>query len=345
MPFDINGCWSGFATILPSNKPVILYTGIDPQQRQVQNYAVPSNLSDPYLRKWTKPDNNPLVVPDQGINVTAFRDPTTAWLGIDGHWRILVGGKRKSRGMTFLCWSREFVTWVKAKHPLHSSPETVENNYCNGLLKSWRHLEKNKISNDNGYSSGDNKDNNHEGEKKKKYRKGPLTTVVLKVALNSQGHKLILGFKGVTHISVDKQKQLVTVKGTMDGEALTKYMKDTLKRPVEIVPPKEDDEDTESNDSDNGCDGYNVRGYMAHDDPSMPIETIAIDCDYNARGYIAHNDPGIAIETVVIDCDNNARGYLAHDDPGIAIETAAIDCEYNAKGCMVHDEPLLYLDL
>ncbi|KAL5854081.1 hypothetical protein ACOSQ4_003883 [Xanthoceras sorbifolium] len=299
MPFDINGCWSGFATILPSNKPVILYTGIDPQQRQVQN----TRSHQTYPTHISANGPNPI---------------TTRW------------------------WSQ-----TKASTSPHSvtQPPRVENNYCNGLLKSWRHLEKNKISNDNGYSSGDNKDNNHEGEKKKKYRKGPLTTVVLKVALNSQGHKLILGFKGVTHISVDKQKQLVTVKGTMDGEALTKYMKDTLKRPVEIVPPKEDDEDTESNDSDNGCDGYNVRGYMAHDDPSMPIETIAIDCDYNARGYIAHNDPGIAIETVVIDCDNNARGYLAHDDPGIAIETAAIDCEYNAKGCMVHDEPLLYLDL
>ncbi|KAK7833040.1 beta-fructofuranosidase [Quercus suber] len=33
--FDINGCWSGSATILPGNKPVILYTGIDPKNRQV----------------------------------------------------------------------------------------------------------------------------------------------------------------------------------------------------------------------------------------------------------------------------------------------------------------------
>ncbi|KAK0584771.1 hypothetical protein LWI29_018390 [Acer saccharum] len=123
-PFDINGCWSGSATILPGNKPVILYTGVDPQQRQIQNYAVPTNLSDPYLRKWTKPDNNPLVVPDHSINATAFRDPTTAWWGNDGHWRILVGGKRKHRGMAFLYRSRDFVNWVKAKHPLHSSADT-----------------------------------------------------------------------------------------------------------------------------------------------------------------------------------------------------------------------------
>ena len=48
--YDINGCWSGSATILPVNKPVILYTGIDPQIKQVQNYAIPKNISDPYLR-------------------------------------------------------------------------------------------------------------------------------------------------------------------------------------------------------------------------------------------------------------------------------------------------------
>nr|CAD1824724.1 unnamed protein product [Ananas comosus var. bracteatus] len=29
-PFDINGCWSGSATILPGNRPVILYTASTP---------------------------------------------------------------------------------------------------------------------------------------------------------------------------------------------------------------------------------------------------------------------------------------------------------------------------
>ncbi|XP_057965308.1 beta-fructofuranosidase, insoluble isoenzyme 3-like [Malania oleifera] len=62
-PFDMNGCWSESTTILPGNKPVILYTRLNPQNRQVQNYVVPANLSDPYLREWIKPDDNPLVVP------------------------------------------------------------------------------------------------------------------------------------------------------------------------------------------------------------------------------------------------------------------------------------------
>ncbi|KAF2289715.1 hypothetical protein GH714_038155 [Hevea brasiliensis] len=98
--FDINGCWSGSATILPGNKPVILYTGIDPKQRQIQNYAIPKNLSDPYLREWVKPDDNPLVDPDKSVNASAFRDPTTAWW-VDGHWRTLIGSRRKHRVGTY----------------------------------------------------------------------------------------------------------------------------------------------------------------------------------------------------------------------------------------------------
>ncbi|KAF5473553.1 hypothetical protein F2P56_010155 [Juglans regia] len=122
-PFDINGCWSGSATILPGEKPIILYTGIDPQNRQVQNQAVPANYSDPYLREWVKPDNNPIIVPVGGVNASAFRDPTTAWWS-NGHWKFVVGSRRKHRGMAYLYRSRDFVHWVKAQHPLHSSANT-----------------------------------------------------------------------------------------------------------------------------------------------------------------------------------------------------------------------------
>lgn len=122
-PFDINGCWSGSVTMLPGNKPAILYTGIDQLQRQVQNIAFPANLSDPYLRKWVKPKSNPLVVPDMGVNASAFRDPTTAWWE-NGHWRMVVGGRRNKRGMVHLYRSRDFIKWIKAKHPLHSAKNT-----------------------------------------------------------------------------------------------------------------------------------------------------------------------------------------------------------------------------
>ncbi|XP_047316941.1 beta-fructofuranosidase, insoluble isoenzyme 1-like [Impatiens glandulifera] len=123
-PFDQFGCWSGSATILPGNKPVILYTGIiDGNQTQVQNYAIPANYSDPYLREWVKPDNNPIISAVIGVNRTAFRDPTTAWFN-NGHWKIVVGGRRRERGMTHLYRSRDFVRWTKAQHPLHSKAGT-----------------------------------------------------------------------------------------------------------------------------------------------------------------------------------------------------------------------------
>ncbi|KAF9598618.1 hypothetical protein IFM89_028287 [Coptis chinensis] len=123
-PFDINGTWSGSATILPGNKPVILYTGLDTKFRQVQNIAFPKNLFDPLLREWIKPDYNPVIDPTKTMNASAFRDPTTAWYGKDGHWRILIGHKRDTRGIAELYKSRDFKTWTRSKHPLHSGANT-----------------------------------------------------------------------------------------------------------------------------------------------------------------------------------------------------------------------------
>lgn len=53
-------------------------------------------------------------------------------------------------------------------------------------------------------------------------------------------------------IVIDKQKELVTVKGTMDVKALTETLKSRLKRAVDIVPPKKEKE--------GGKDGENVAG-------------------------------------------------------------------------------------
>nr|AEV46321.1 apoplastic invertase [Solanum tuberosum] len=119
--FDKYGTWSGSATILPNNKPIILYTGIvDAKNTQVQNYAIPANISDPFLRKWIKPDNNPLIVADVSINKTQFRDPTTCWLGQDGYWRTLIGSVWGKQGLAILYKSKNFMKWTKIQHPLHS---------------------------------------------------------------------------------------------------------------------------------------------------------------------------------------------------------------------------------
>lgn len=119
---DINGCWSGSATILSKGKPAILYTGINPHNQQVQNVAVPKNLSDPYLVEWMKPPYNPVIAPTEQnkINASSFRDPTTAWLGRDGRWRVIVGNKIGRRGRALVFRSKDFVNWTEAKHPLYS---------------------------------------------------------------------------------------------------------------------------------------------------------------------------------------------------------------------------------
>ncbi|KDP37327.1 hypothetical protein JCGZ_06781 [Jatropha curcas] len=122
--FDEKGCWSGSATILKDNGPIILYTGVDSKEREYQDYAVPKNLSDPYLRKWEKPDDgNPAIIPDKNVNASAFRDPTTGWF-VDGMWRVLVGSRNYETGVAYLYKSKDFKKWTRAKEPLHSVKNT-----------------------------------------------------------------------------------------------------------------------------------------------------------------------------------------------------------------------------
>lgn len=122
IPSDINGCWTGSATILKGNRPAIIYTGADTEKRQVQNIVFPKNVSDPYLREWIKPDNNPLIQPiGQGLNSGQFRDPTTGWIGPDGLWRIAVGAELNGYSAALLYKSEDFVNWTRVDHSLYSS--------------------------------------------------------------------------------------------------------------------------------------------------------------------------------------------------------------------------------
>ncbi|KAL2525634.1 Beta-fructofuranosidase [Abeliophyllum distichum] len=124
-PYDINGCWSGSATILPGvKKPIILYTGDNFKNQQVQNLAVPKNMSDPLLREWVKSGRNPVMTPGNGIDPMMYRDPTTAWRGSDKIWRVIIGGQINGHGTAILYKSKDFVNWIRSKNPLHSSNKT-----------------------------------------------------------------------------------------------------------------------------------------------------------------------------------------------------------------------------
>nr|XP_024363696.1 beta-fructofuranosidase, soluble isoenzyme I-like [Physcomitrium patens]XP_024363697.1 beta-fructofuranosidase, soluble isoenzyme I-like [Physcomitrium patens]XP_024363698.1 beta-fructofuranosidase, soluble isoenzyme I-like [Physcomitrium patens] len=121
--YDERGVWSGSATLLEDGSPVLLYTGESVNRTQVQNMAIPANKSDPLLLHWIKVPHNPVVVAPPGYNASEFRDPSTAWQGSDGMWRLLVGantGKRGVIGTALLFKSQDFYQWQFVNRPLHS---------------------------------------------------------------------------------------------------------------------------------------------------------------------------------------------------------------------------------
>ncbi|KAL9686149.1 hypothetical protein QQ045_023604 [Rhodiola kirilowii] len=84
----------------------------------------------------------------------------------------------------------------------------------------------------------------------KKAKEPAVVTVVFKTRLHCEGcvskiRKIVKKYKGVQDVSVDKSKDLVTVKGTMDVKALHPYLKEKLRRDVEVVPAKKEDKKDE----------------------------------------------------------------------------------------------------
>ncbi|KAL3358298.1 hypothetical protein AABB24_015437 [Solanum stoloniferum] len=137
------------------------------------------------------------------------------------------GGKLTVKGNVDPAWLREKVAMKTKKTVVLVSPQPKK---------------------DGG--AGDKKPDEKKAEEKKPEDKKPkepqVSTVVLKIRLHCDGcaHKIkriIKKTDGVEEVKVDSEKDLVTVKGTMDLKELIPYLKDKLKRNVEIVPPKKDD--------------------------------------------------------------------------------------------------------
>ncbi|WJZ91302.1 hypothetical protein VitviT2T_010388 [Vitis vinifera] len=99
-PCDINGCWTGSATIFPEEELVIIYIGVDTEIRQFQNRALAKNISNPLHREWMKSPHNPIMTPIDGIDASNFRNPITALQALLKVWRILDGSLRNSHGIT-----------------------------------------------------------------------------------------------------------------------------------------------------------------------------------------------------------------------------------------------------
>ncbi|PSR93342.1 Beta-fructofuranosidase, soluble isoenzyme I like [Actinidia chinensis var. chinensis] len=122
--FDSNGVWTGSATLLPDGQIVILYTGDTDDYVQVQNLAYPANLSDPLLLDLVKYEGNPIMVPPPGIGMKDFRDPTTAWVGPDGKWRVAIGSKVNTTGITLVYQTTNFTSYELLEGVMHAVPGT-----------------------------------------------------------------------------------------------------------------------------------------------------------------------------------------------------------------------------
>ncbi|XP_022874390.1 acid beta-fructofuranosidase 2, vacuolar-like [Olea europaea var. sylvestris] len=117
--YDINGVWTGSATILPNGQLVMLYTGSTNESVQVQNLAYPADPSDPLLIDWIKYSGNPVLVPPPGIHYKDFRDPTTAWLTPKGKWRITIGSKVNKTGISLVYDTTDFISFELLDGVLH----------------------------------------------------------------------------------------------------------------------------------------------------------------------------------------------------------------------------------
>ncbi|XP_044484093.1 acid beta-fructofuranosidase [Mangifera indica] len=122
--YDINGVWTGSATILPDGKLIMLYTGSTNESVQVQNLAYPANPADPLLIDWVKYSGNPVLFPPPGVGPKDFRDPTTAWKTPEGKWRITIGSKINRTGISLVYDTEDFINFELLDEELHGVPGT-----------------------------------------------------------------------------------------------------------------------------------------------------------------------------------------------------------------------------
>ncbi|XP_075505761.1 acid beta-fructofuranosidase 2, vacuolar-like [Primulina tabacum] len=122
--YDINGVWTGSATVLEDGQLVMLYTGSTNESVQVQNLAYPADTRDPLLIDWVKYSGNPVLVPPPGIEAKDFRDPTTAWLTPEGMWRIAIGSKVNKTGISLIYDTKDFKTFKPLEGVLRAVPGT-----------------------------------------------------------------------------------------------------------------------------------------------------------------------------------------------------------------------------
>ncbi|CAN6557045.1 unnamed protein product [Malus baccata var. baccata] len=144
----------------------------------------------------------------------------------------------------------------------------------------------------------DNKDDGGDTKKKppeksnddKKTKEPPVTTAVLKLNLHCQGciqkiHRIVTKTKGFTEMSIDKEKELLTVKGSMDMKVLAESLKEKLKTSVDIVPPKKEKEKGENNGGGGGGGGDKKKKEVEEGKEGGKLEGNRMDFPPGPTGY------------------------------------------------------------
>lgn len=110
--YDCGGVFSGSATVIPrasnSNSSVPVLTYSVACNKYLVN-AYPEDVNDINLTKWVKPSYNPVVTVPSSVS-GGFRDPTTAWTGKDGNYRLLVGCGNSEGTCQYK--SQDFINWT-----------------------------------------------------------------------------------------------------------------------------------------------------------------------------------------------------------------------------------------
>ena len=125
---DKNGCWSGSA-VVHNGVPTLVYTGgtwsaeseraerekgIIPERQMLAIAAAPT---DPYLRKWIKvPENPVLTAPPAGIKAVGWRDPSL-WKEGDT-WYMVIGSGEVGKGEMALLYTSTDLRKFTYQHPL-----------------------------------------------------------------------------------------------------------------------------------------------------------------------------------------------------------------------------------
>lgn len=63
-------------------------------------------------------------MPTERIVPSLFWDLTTAWLGPDKRWRMIIGSQIKDQGLAIQYRCKDFVHWVTAENPFYSFSRT-----------------------------------------------------------------------------------------------------------------------------------------------------------------------------------------------------------------------------